>query len=217
MNQIKLNELLKTKTITIPLYVLKMYKEFNLSSDEIILFLFLYDKDNEAFNPTNIFENTGLEIGKILEGMSNLNKKGLINIELKTNSLGVKEEFINLSPFFDKVTIKAMDFLNKDNDNDDNIYNVIEEEFNRKLSPIECETIDDWKKNGYANDLIKEAVREAILNGANSLRYIDKILFEWNKKGYKNKEDVKKKNIKKETSKEVEIYTGDWLDSDEEL
>lgn len=217
MNQIKLNELLKTKTITIPLYVLKMYKEFNLSSDEIILLLFLYDKDNEGFNPTNVKENTGLEIGKILEGMSNLNKKGLINIELKTNSLGVKEEFINLSPFFDKVTLRAMDFLNKDSDNDDNIYKVIEEEFNRKLSPIECETIDDWKKNGYSNELIKEAVREAILNGANSLRYIDKILYEWNKKGYKNKEDVKKKNIKKETSNEVEIYTGDWLDSDEEL
>ena len=41
MNQVKLNELIKSKTITIPLYVLKMYKEFNLSSDEMILLLFL--------------------------------------------------------------------------------------------------------------------------------------------------------------------------------
>ena len=216
MNQVKLNELLRTKTITVPLYVLKMYKEFNLSSDEIILLLFLYDKDNSTFNPHYIEENTNLELDKIMNAISKLVKKNLLIIAPKKNEKGVKEEVIDLSPFFDKLTLKVIDNLNKDNETDINVYTIIEEEFGRKLTPMECEMVDDWKKNNYSNELIKEAVREATLNGVSSLRYIDKILFEWNKKGFKNKDDIKKKNTK-ETTKKVEIYTGNWLDSDEEL
>ena len=216
MNQVKLNELLRTKTITIPLYVLKMYKEFNLSSDEIILLLFLHDKDQSIFNPHSIENNTGLELDKVMNGISKLVKKGLLIIAPKKNEKGIKEEVIDLSPFYDKLTLKVIDNLNKDNENDINIYAIIEEEFGRKLTPMECEMIDDWKKNNYSNELIKEAVREATLNGVSSLRYIDKILFEWNRKGYNKKEDVKKNNAK-ETTKKIEIYTGDWLDSDEEL
>ncbi len=215
MNQVKLNELIKAKTVTIPLYVLKMYKEFNLNVDEIILLLFLYDKDQVVFNPNDISENTGLELGKVMENISKLTKKGLLNITPKTNDRKIKEEVLDLSPLFDKITLKVIDNLNKEDNDGINVYSILEEEFSRKLSPMECEMVDDWKKNGYANELIKEATREAVLNGVSSLRYIDKILYEWNKKGYKNKDDIKKKNIKEE--KKVEIYTGNWLDIDEEL
>ena len=216
MNQVKLNELIKNKTISIPLYVLRICKEFNLTTDEMILLFFLYDKDGFTFNPLDISKNIDLELGKVMETVSKLNKKGLVNITPKANERGIKEEIIDMSPFFDKVTLKVVEKLNKTEDNDTNIYSIIEKEFNRKLSPMECEMIDDWKKNNYSSELIIEAVREAVLNGVNSLRYIDKILFEWNKKGFKTKEDVKKKNIK-EDNKKIEIYTGDWLDSDEEL
>ena len=216
MNQVKLNEILKSKSVTIPMYVLRMFKEFNLSSDEIILLLFLYDKDNDVFNPNSIAKNTGLELGKVMEGISKICKKGLLGVVSKTNERGVKDEVLDLSPFYDKITLKVVDFLNSESDENINIYSIIEKEFDRKLSPIECETIDDWKKNNYSTELIKEAVKEAVLNGARSLRYIDKILYEWNKNGYKKKEDIKKKN-KENVNKKVEIYTGDWLDLDEEL
>ena len=35
-------------------------------------------------------------------------------------------------------------------------------------------------------------LKEAIYNGISNFRYIDRILYEWNKKGLKNKEDVGK-------------------------
>ena len=216
MNQVKLNELIKNKTITIPLYILRMYKEFNLTTDELILLFFLYDKDGFVFNPNDISSNINLELGKVMENIAKLTKKGLVSIIPKTNENGIKEEVINMSPFFDKVTLRVIEELNNNEDNSDNVYSIIEKEFNRKLSSMECEMVDDWKKNNYSNELIKEAVREAVLNGVSSLRYIDKILYEWNKKGFKTKEDVKRRNIK-EDNKRVEIYTGDWLDSDEEL
>jgi len=46
--------------------------------------------------------------------------------------------------------------------------------------------------------LIKEALKEAVLNGVNNLKYIDKILYEWCKKGYKKAQDVHKKTKKQE-------------------
>ena len=48
------------------------------------------------------------------------------------------------------------------------------------------------------------------------LRYIEKILYDWRKKGYKNKEDVINGKIKyKESKKEVkDIFHYDWLNDD---
>ena len=38
MNQVKLNELIKSKMINVPLYVLRIYKDFNLTVDELVLY-----------------------------------------------------------------------------------------------------------------------------------------------------------------------------------
>ena len=214
MNQVKLNELIKMKTINIPLYVLKMYKDFNLSTDEMILLLFLYDKDKEVFNPKLIADSLNFDLIHVMEGVSKIVDKGLINVIIKENELGIKEEVFDLSPLFNKITLKIIDELNTKEKDEINVYNVLEEEFGRKLTPMECEMVDDWKKNNYSSDLIREATKEAVLNGVNSLRYIDKILYEWNRKGYKKKEDIKKTPKKKE---QVEIYNCDWLDVDEEI
>ena len=213
MNQVKLNELIKCKMVSIPVYVLRILKEFNLTMDEIILLLFLYDKDGEVFNPNLIADSLNMDIINVMKTISSLSDKKLVNIITKTNEAKVKEEIIDLSMLYDKVTIKMIDEMNNKEEND-NIYDIISQEFARKLTPMECEMITSWQKNNYSSELIIEAVREATLNGVSSLRYIDKILYEWNKKGYKKKEDIKKAKEKKET---VEIYKCDWLDSDEEL
>ncbi len=216
MNQVKLNELIKSKMINVPVYVLRIFKEFNLTIDEIILLLFFYDKDGEVFDPSLIADSLNMELIDVMKVVSSLSDKGLVSVKTKTNEAKVKEEIIDLSLVYEKITIKLVDEMNNKDNKDVNIYDIISSEFDKKLSPMECEMIDSWKKNKYSDELIIEAVREATLNGVNSLRYIDKILYEWNKKGYKNKEDLKK-NKKEEKQEKIEIYNCDWLDSDEEL
>ena len=212
MNQVKLNELIKSEIINVPLYILKMYKEFNLNVDEMILLLFLYNKDNKVFDPNFLANSLNMDLSKVLENISKIVDKGLLNVITKPNDAGVKEEVIDLSPLYNKITIKMMEELNKE-ENDNTIYDIIKEEFNRNLTPMECERIDEWQKNNYSFELIKEAVKESSLNDVHSIRYIDKILYEWNKKGYKNKTDIKKNDKKEKT----EVYKCDWLDSDEEI
>ena len=51
------------------------------------------------------------------------------------------------------------------------------------LSPIEFETINQWLEDDhYAPDLISLALKEAVLSQAYSLRYMDRILLNWEKK-----------------------------------
>ena len=213
MNQVRLNELIKSKMVNIPIYVLGILKDFNLNIDEMILLLYLYNQDKEVFNPTLIADNLNMDLIKVMKIVSSLSDKGLVNVKSKTNEAKVKEEVIDLEGLFEKITLKMMEKMNNSKE-DINIFDTLTEEFGRKLTPMECEMVNTWINNNYPEELIKEAIREATLNGVSSLRYIDKILSEWNKKGYKKKEDIKK--IEKKNEK-IEIFDCDWLDSDEEI
>ena len=215
MNQVKLNDLVKEKKVVLPLYFLKMYKDFNLNIDEFILLSFLYDQDNTVFDPGFIAENLDDDILNVMANISNLTDKGLININTVKNDKGIMEEKLDLSPLFDKITLKLMGKLNTKEETSLNIHNLIEKEFNRNLSPLEHEMVDDWDKNGFDKNLVKEAVKEASLNGVSNLRYIDKILIEWAKKGYKVPGDIEKN--KEEVKEKVEVFNCDWLNDDEEI
>lgn len=217
MKEVKLNELIKSRIVSIPVYVLRILKEFNLTSDEMLLLLFLYNENGEVFNPNLIADGLNMDLLSVMKIISSLSDKGIVNVTTKTNEAKRKEEIIDLAMLFEKITIEIMEEMNTKEDEDTNIYDILTEEFGKKLTPMECEMVESWKKNNYSNELIIEAVREAILNGVSSLRYIDKILYEWDKKGYKKKEDIKKINSKEDKKEKIEIFNCDWLDSDEEI
>ena len=93
-----------------------------------------------------------------------------------------------------------------------NVFEVIEQEFGRTLSPMEYDIVNEWKEKGFKDDIIIAALNEAIYNGVTNTRYINTILYEWRKKGINEVSDIKIKN-KKETKKELFEY--DWLNEDE--
>ena len=93
---------------------------------------------------------------------------------------------------------------------------MFESEFGRTLSPMEFEYINEWINGGMDEEIIKEALKEATYNGVSNLRYIDKIIYEWKKKGYKTVEDIRKNNYKKDNNKETkEMFDYNWLDENE--
>ena len=57
------------------------------------------------------------------------------------------------------------------------------------------------------------ALKEAVYNGVPNLRYIDKILYEWNRKGFKTPEDIKNKMISEPETPvfESSVLNFDWL------
>ena len=80
---------------------------------------------------------------------------------------------------------------------------------------MEYEIINDWIEKGVSKELIIQALREAIYNGAKSLRYINKILLAWQEKGYKTKNDINE-GLKKESEETVltDLIDFNWLDEE---
>lgn len=217
MNQVKLNNLIKEPKIVLPLYVLKTLKKYNLTSDEIIVLIYLYDKNTFVFNPEKISVDLEMDLLYLMEVVSNLNDKGIIEVKTSKNENGLMEETINLDSLYNNITLDIMNALNSNQEEDNNVFELIEGEFNRKLTPLECEVINDWEKNNYNKQLIKEAVKRASLNGVTNLRYIDKILFDWNKQGIKKPSEIENESKDKKDGLEVIDYNDyNWFDEDEE-
>lgn len=83
--------------------------------------------------------------------------------------------------------------INEKKEDSSTIFEILEEELGKQLTSIEIEIVKAWKESNYSDEIIKEAIKEAVYNNVANLRYIDKVLYEWAKKGIKTKEDVEKK------------------------
>ena len=74
------------------------------------------------------------------------------------------------------------------------IFHIFQYEFNRLLTPIEKEIIEDWKKEGFSDETIIKGLKQSVYNGAVSLRYINKILQSW-KSQANNNESVPEQDL----------------------
>ena len=196
---------------TIPNYVLLFAKEASLDSNSLILLIYLLNQKNkDIFNYKKILSDLSFSEKELFDSISILKDKKILSISMEKNESGILEEKIDISSFYDIVFAKFLE-EDKKNKKDDNLYNEFEKEFGRTLSPMEYEIINSWIESKISNDLILAALKEAVFNGVCNLRYIDKILFEWNKKGIKKPDDINKTRKNEEEEKNESFYEYDWL------
>jgi len=205
---------LKEGHIVVSKYLLKKHDSLNITLEELMLIsLILGRGEKTIFNPLEFSLDLGIETSECLNIIDSLVKKKYANIINSKNEMGKIEEYITFESLYNKL---ALDVISNPSDLDDNrIFEVFEKEFGRCLSPVEFEIINTWLSEPIDESLIKEALKEATYNGVSNLRYIDKILFEWKKKGYKTKEDVKKRSEKKEELVTVKPFDYNWFDDEE--
>ena len=206
-------EILKASRYQIPKELLINYKKINISDSELILIIYLINQSQNIYNPKQISNDLNLKLNEVLEMINALCEKGIIKIEIKKIN-NIRSEIINLDLLYEKLAFSLSEI---EEVNDTNLYSIFENEFGRTLSPMEYEIINGWIDNGYSEELIKLALKEAIYNGVSNLRYIDKIIYEWGKKGIKTKEDVEKdrKKFKNSNSSKVkELFDYDWLNDE---
>ena len=196
MNDIK-KEFLK-KDFIINTNIVKTISNLDINIKEFMLLLYFININN-SLDLKNIKDKIGLNDEDILNTYSSLLTKKLISVSLvKTN--GLSSEEINLDMFYDKLIMNT-----KTEEVSTDIYSKFESEFGRVLSPIEYETINRWLSSGVKEDLILSALKEAVVSGACNLRYIDKIIYSWTKKGKsEEKEDYQ------------ELFDYDWLGDESE-
>ena len=203
-------ELLKSVNYQISKELLFNYKKMNITDSEFVILIYLINQSSNIYNPKQIGNDLKLDLNQVLELINSLCEKNIIKIEMKKIN-NIRSAIINLASLYEKI---AFALTEVEEVNESNLYSVFETEFGRTLSPMEFEIINGWVDNGYSEELIKLALKEATYNGVSNLRYIDKIIYEWGKKGIKNKEDVEnnRKQFKNNnTNKNKELFDYDWL------
>ena len=217
MNEVVISAL-KEQPITIPKILFKYYKKLNITEEELIILICIINKgDKIIYNPSIFTEEIDMDKYKAMEIITAMAEKGIVEIKVENNKSGKKEEYLYLEPLYNKILNLLIDLqLGTNKTVDTNIFAAFETELGRTLSAMEIEIIKEWIHSGVSEELIKEALKDAILNNVRKLKYIDRILYNWRSKGFKTKEDIlkDKKNYRKPAKKVEPIYDYNWLEEE---
>ena len=210
-------KILMDRPLVIPRIIINNYKKLNITEEELIILIFIIDYGVDLeYNPSIFVQELNIDKYKVLELINSLKEKNVLTILIKKENKKVSSEYISLQPLYDKIMNIVMDNKEKQIEIDENIYSIFENELGRTLSPLEYEKIKEMVTS-YGQELVVEALKEAVYNRANNLRYIETILSEWNKKGYKSKVDILKdrENYRKKKTDNIKLPDIDWLNEDE--
>lgn len=186
----------------------QFYKELQISDLEAMLIMHLnafHEEGNEFPTPANIAQRMNMTEDMISTSMQRLMQKGFMEIHQKLDDNGVLYEVITLMPLWSRlldVVLMKNENVHKETmkEKEGQLFQLFEQEFGRFLSPMETEMISMWlDQDSHTPEVIRLALKEAVLSQKLSLRYIDRILFEWKKNNVKTPADAQKlsKNFRK--------------------
>lgn len=209
----KVKKIIKDKPIFIPRILIKNYKKLNISSDELVIIMLLLSMEEKViYNPEELANEINADKHDIMKIINSLITKNIISLEIEKVDKKACE-YISLDLLYEKLFNLIISPNEKLKEIDVSIFDTFEEELGRTLSPMEYEQIKEWVNSGNSEEMITNALREAVLNGVSNLRYIDGILNEWKKKGYKTKADIAKDRemYRAKKNAKVSVYDTDWL------
>lgn len=208
--------LLKEHYLVVPSYIVPIVKKYELDFDSFLLLTYFWNYKEETFDVELITKILKVNENAILSAFNTLLNKKLIRIDTLKDGNGKRVEIVNLEYFYQEVESLLVEEKQEEAKKD--IYSIFETEFGRPISSMEYEIIQAWIEKGFSEELILGALKEAVYNGVNNLRYIDKILYEWQKKGYKTMKEVQNNNFNRNNKKEEvkELFDYNWLEDNEE-
>lgn len=224
MKSSKLVELLKKGNFVVPLSLFQLRNKFDISFEEFLFLIYLTNLGSQfTFDPTRFANDLNLTLEEVLSYIDELSEKHYISLEVIKNDKNVMEEYIMLDLFYEKLTNMLIADINQEKmeeEKNSNVFEVIEKEFARPLTSMEYEIISAWLEDGTKEELIIEALKEAVYSGVCNLRYIDKIIYEWGKKGIKTPQDVANNRLKfkekQEKKEKLELFDYDWFEDGED-
>lgn len=216
-----LKKVLRSKKFVVSDFLIKMAYEKKLSLNEFLVLIYLENNFSDNFEIELISSSLGISVNDAMEAFNSLTLKGLVSLDSVKGADRRFNEVVNLNNVYD-YALEELDNETKKEQKED-IFKVFERELGRTISSMELELINGWLVSGTSEEMILGALREAVYNGVSNFRYIDKIIYEWEKKGFKTMEDVNnhlknryqgkdKTQMKVNLKKEQDILDYDWLD-----
>ena len=203
--------------------LLENYKKLKISENQLVIILMidhLVSQGNPFITADLLSLKMSLDIKEIDSLLADLLTRGFleyvtVNGKTVTSLNPLREKLF--STFALSVSKEASN-KKKQEEILSNIYQSFETELNRPLQPMELSTIREWVDMGYSDEMIVNALKEALSQGKKSLRSVDKVLLSWAKR--EDLESEGKTPIDDDWTKNLEetirIAKTPWLDDDDE-
>ena len=197
----------KSGNLVLPSALLLHYNQLFSSSEDFLVWQFFYLQNTTALgelSPSQIAEKIGKNVTEVNQAISRLTEKGLL--QYRTIELNGEIEVIfdatlaleRLDQLFEKQAPNQVQSAPNDLKS---LVDTFQQELGRLLSPFEIEDLEkSLNEDGTSADLIKEALREAVLNGKPNWKYIQAILRNWRHEGIKSVAQVEAKRQEREAS-----------------
>jgi len=196
--------------VHVPSLLLTHYRKLGLSDTEVMLLLQLITykqlEHNDFPSIEQLEQRMGGTPGEVSSVIQRLMKEDWVSIDVEWEErTGIQFESYNLAGMYERLaqclaeeraamrqTSQQREPEAAKPEGERNLFVIFEKEFARPLSPMECETISSWvDQDGYPEELILLALKEAVFAGKVHFRYIDRILLEWNRNRVQTVEDAK--------------------------
>ena len=197
----------KSGNLVLPSDLLLHYNQLFSSSDDFLVWQFFYLQNTTVLgelSPSQIAEKIGKSVTEVNQAISRLTEKGLL--QYRTIEFNGEIEVI----FDATLALERLDNLfekqvpNQVRSAPNDLKSLVEafqQELGRLLTPFEIEDLEkSLKEDGTSADLIKEALREAVLNGKPNWKYIQAILRNWRREGIRSVAQVEAKRQEREAT-----------------
>lgn len=197
-----MDELMNYDCINFSKLLLIKAKELNISDLEshlLLIIMTMKELNMRPINPQTISKLSSLSLKEIDDILLSLLDKHLISR---------KQGQLDLKPLYQYLIKEEMKV-----EEEVNLVAIFEDAFGRSLSQRELEIINSFKRAGYNDEMIIDALNEAVKSGVINFRYIEKILENWARYGV-NKRFVRE--VKKEDnniSQQIKDYN--WWDNND--
>ena len=205
--------------------LLENYKKLKISENQLAIILMidhLLSQGNPFITADLLSLKMSLDIKEIDKLMADLLTRGLMEYATLNG-----KTVTSLNPLKEKLYREFQISVSKENETKNsetisnqlnNVFEKFQNELGRSLSPIEISTIREWVSMGYTDEVIIDALKEAINQGKKSIKSVDKILLTWAKR--EDLETEGKTSIDDDWTKNLEetirIAKTPWLDDDDE-
>ena len=197
----------KSGNLELPSDLLLHYNQLFSSSDDFLVWQFFYLQNTTALgelSPSQIAEKIGKNVTEVNQAISRLTEKGLLQyrtIELNGEIEVIFDATLALERLDQLFAKQAPNQVQSAPNDLKSLVDTFQQELGRLLSPFEIEDLEkSLKEDGTSADLIKEALREAVLNGKPNWKYIQAILRNWRHEGIRSVAQVEAKRQEREAT-----------------
>ncbi|ARJ51867.1 DnaD domain-containing protein [Staphylococcus lutrae] len=217
---------LQVRPVVLRYELFEHYQELGLNENDLVILikiLYASEVSNEQPAIEVLKKGTTMKSAEVTHTIQKLIQLGLLEMHVEKNKEGKFTEYINLEGFFSQLATIIMQNEQSQNNLSQQeafkqIFQKIEHAFGRALSPLEIEHLNQWiDVDHYSMALINAAIDESLAHDKLSLKYIDRILLNWQKNNVTNVKEAQairekfKKQSQQPTQKIEHLPKFNWL------